>query len=911
MKTTLVRTAWIALVAGTIAGCGGDGGGGDAAPPPVITPPPVTGPAPAPVPPGSTTIDAGALSTTQFSTLAPQVVFGGATVGSPPKISFALQDANGNPIVGIGKATRLRATDSVASYMNIYFTIAKLVPGANGAPSKWVSYVVTTVPSKDAQGVVGTSAPTRPGSDNTGTLVDNGNGTYVYTFYRDITKVKDEVAAMSASGKEALGDLTYDANAVHRIALVVSGDVPGTGSNTPDGSDSGVPRVRMQNPINAFYDFIPATGKAVAAADPSREIVATAKCNECHDKLGGGPGNSTAASPAAFHGGARNDTRLCVTCHTSQRGYGRTEATISGNTFSGSTYVVDGRTIGDLPNFVHKTHLGEHLAKKSYNYANVVFNHVTYPQDIKNCTKCHDGAGTSNKTANGDNWKAVPSRLACGACHDGINFATGKGVTLADAREGMTTSQYGHIGGAQADDKNCALCHSADAVPVYHVTVDPEGSEGRGGYPVNTATDTPTPGYPRGQGPGIPLASQLGKLPDGVYKINFEIKQVTVANNVATVVYRILKDGAPVTLNATGYLIDGVDGTPSIYLAYAVPQDGIASPADWNATGSANIDALRDGTDGTQTGPDASGYYTAVLSNDVLPAGAKLVTAALGINYQGFVQLNLAEFPKGIRLREPEFVMKVADGFTGRRAIVDNAKCNACHGQLGVSPSFHSGARNNGTGCAICHDPNRATGHTGASNNFGGGWSVQSKNLIHGIHGGSKRDQHFTYEATAENPDGFAEVTFPGILKNCETCHVAGSYDFSASSNSAALPNLLWTTDAKGDMRNPNNVTSIGLSPWVTTLGRGQVDYRTDNLVSSPLASSCFGCHDDSLAVQHMQQNGGTLVTSFSGVAQLGQGETQRPAVGAASSMTFTRSETCILCHASGKVADIKAMHAK
>ena len=105
---------------------------------------------------------------------------------------------------------------------------------------------------------------------------------------------------------------------------------------------------------------------------------------------------------------------------------------------------------------------------------------------------------------------------------------------------------------------------------------------------------------------------------------------------------------------------------------------------------------------------------------------------------------------------------------------------------------------------------------------------------------------------------------------------------------------------------NPTNVASIGLSPWVTTQGAGQIDYRTDNLVSSPVASACFGCHDSSLATQHMESNGGTLVRKFSSVSSVAA----RPAIGAASTMTL-KNEQCMLCHASGKVADIKVMHAK
>ena len=52
--------------------------------------------------------------------------------------------------------------------------------------------------------------PTRPTTDQNGKLVDNGDGTYVYTFARDIPKVKDQVAAATVpatSNKADLGDL--------------------------------------------------------------------------------------------------------------------------------------------------------------------------------------------------------------------------------------------------------------------------------------------------------------------------------------------------------------------------------------------------------------------------------------------------------------------------------------------------------------------------------------------------------------------------------------------------------------------------------------------------------------------------------------------------------------------------------
>ena len=46
----------------------------------------------------------------------------------------------------------------------------------------------------------------------------------------------------------------------------------------------------MRHPVNAIYDFIPATGAKVTATDFSREVVANTNCEACHRKLGGIPG---------------------------------------------------------------------------------------------------------------------------------------------------------------------------------------------------------------------------------------------------------------------------------------------------------------------------------------------------------------------------------------------------------------------------------------------------------------------------------------------------------------------------------------------------------------------------------------------------------------------------------------------
>ena len=78
------------------------------------------------------------------------------------------------------------------------------------------------------------------------------------------------------------------------------------------------------------------------------------------------------------------------------------------------------------------------------------------------------------------------------------------------------------------------------------------------------------------------------------------------------------------------------------------------------------------------------------------------------------------------------------------------------------------------------------------------------------------------------------------------------------------------------------------------TLGLIPGDYSATpdaNLVTSPTVTVCSSCHDTQLAVNHMKVNGGT----FYGTR-------------AAAKTTF---EQCFICHASGKTADIKAVHTR
>jgi OmcA/MtrC family decaheme c-type cytochrome len=585
--------------------------------------------------------------------------------------------------------------------------------------------------------------------------------------------------------------------------------------------------------------------------------------------------------------------------------------------------VVDGRSLGDMPNMIHKTHLGGILAKNNYNYAGVLFDQGGYSQDIRNCQKCHDGANPA--TPQGNNWKTVPSRLACGGCHDGINFATGTGVTLKDANAGLTSTPNAHPVGPVADDSLCTLCHGPTAdgknrIEQYHLPVTPP-NKGSALHVAGGSANTNAAW----------IASNSSRLPEGAIKVSYEIQSTSLnAARNPVMVFRMLQNGARKDLNvfataavnpATGQkeIWDNFMGAPSVYFVFAVPQDGIAAPADFNATASVYLRSLWAGTaTGTLTGPDANGWYTATLTGSTVPANAVMLTGGVGYSYNAsstlpLTQTNLAAYPvpDGSGLVNPSAtnktggliviapnVQRVAAGFSGRRAIVEDARCNACHQELGTftEDAFHAGQRNDGTTCSWCHTPNRASS----------GWTAETGNMTHAIHGAAKRSVPYTWHSAVTPGDSFAHINYPGILARCEQCHLPGTFDFSAtaSANAAGLgadqiDKRQYREVASGTL----SATDISLSPYVTAgvnygarfsfnAGTGVTTPGAGtNLVTSPTTNACVGCHDSNLAVSHMQLNGGSFY--------------------AARSSAIGIQEQCFVCHAGDRVASIRDVHAR
>ncbi len=138
------------------------------------------------------------------------------------------------------------------------------------------------------------------------------------------------------------------------------------------------------------------------------------------------------------------DTDYCKACHDYAH-YSTGDAFVN----QGGTSTSGWSGFGAVPisRRVHGVHFGKYLEHSNEIYANAdYFKDVIFPQDIRNCTKCH---------ADNPKWKQEPSRVACLACHDSDEAkAHGKLMTY----DLTPDDPYG-------DDavETCVVCHGADA----------------------------------------------------------------------------------------------------------------------------------------------------------------------------------------------------------------------------------------------------------------------------------------------------------------------------------------------------------------------------------------------------------------------------------------------------------------
>ncbi len=707
------------LLALALAGCGGGGSGGGS-----------TAEAPA----APTEFGRGVAALTAATALTTNIT--AVSINSPPVVDFTVTDQNGAGMNGLSAA-------------DLRFNIAKLVPGSNGGPSSWQNYINRVV----AGAIYGSQERSASGYAF-GTLVNNGNGSYTYTFATDIKSAACPAPCTDAEGRAL--DISYQPGLTHRVTIQQG--------NSAYPKSAGV------------YDFVPSG----SGTGTRRDIVSDAKCNTCHNQL-------------SAHG-TRVDTRLCVTCHN-----------------PGSWVAGTPNTPVDFKVMVHRIHynnggtaLPSVVAGTPYKIGSVDFSSVVFPQDVRNCTKCHDATpGATNTSAQGDNWKNQPSMEACGSCHDDVYF----GAKADPAKPYQTKA---HSGGVMSDNSACALCHAAgkftdskDIVVAHNFPARFKAATAKFKYNILSATPTTA-----GSKPVITFSVTDPTNADAPYDIK-TAAAFTAAGGASSLTVKLgwsTSDfgndssgqafGQPVSINALTAAVPGATaGTYTVTSTVAVP-----------ATQTGTLRVMMDGH-------PAGDVTTAGTFTDRLP-----VTSVF------------KDFP-------------ITSSVAARRLVVDIAKCNVCHGRL----SLHGNNRTDEPGvCVICHNPNAtdASRRPSTAGVLTGGAdgkleeSIDFKTMIHAIHAGESgkggfRSKGITVYGFGGSVNDFSKVVFPGKLNDCAICHAGSSYQLTGTWGAPTANGILGTTISSGA-----STTS-----------------SADNLRITPIAAVCSSCHDSAAAKVHMQDS--------------------------------------------------------
>ncbi len=824
MKFRLVRSSMAVLLGlalgAVLTACGGGGGGGGTT---TTTPPPAGSSV------ASTIASAAAVTTNDTSTnsAASFMVVQSAgvpavTIHSPPVVNFTVFSDG--------------AVKTGLALSNVSFAIAKLVPGTNGDPDQWVNYIYRKETATAGVGPNGTPAlasAMQATSDGKQTdpalaaaqLVYNADGYYTYTFKTDITDPTQT------------NGVVFEPNRTHRIAIQLS-YTNAAGTTVL---------------VNPYFDFtVDASGNSVAVTDPSqtRKMTDVSSCNSCHEKL-------------ALHGGGRVDTQFCVMCHNP----GTTDAN-SGNVLT-------------LATMAHKIHSGKLLKEEldagkggedytiwGYKDSKNDYAEVGFPQDLRNCTKCHSASNPD--TPQGDNWKTKVSKSACLTCH------ANKAGSDWDASHTTFAGTLIGAGAAATDltNQQCNDCHKPGSNIASERVHWNQNEEDAAKYKMNIESVAYDP------------TSRL-------VTVGYFVSDPTNGDAAYNLVTSDCTGAAPnvTCANTTKF------GNLRFYLTYGSlvgQSSAVTEFTSYNNGGSsANAYAYKGTNDGNN-------HYTVTIAvpadtaTSVAAGTARVVT--IGQVKEPLLEAKWATDPRpevvpqqlvNVVVQHTYKDVALSGTLNPRRVIVSNDKCNACHGALGTTSgsntlanAFHSGARNTVEACVVCHDPNRMSSSI-MTNGLALNESYQFKRMIHGIHGNSKRTYPFTHGNTvvdAFNKDGTsmtagnpplasnvenyaAEVAWPGVGVNCNACHVDNSYKLDKGVVGAVVSKPTGVTDPLG---------------W---------------LVISPKAASCTACHDSPQAISHVTSFG---AASFANLTQ---------------AQSMQNQETCNDCHSSGGFKGVDIVH--
>jgi OmcA/MtrC family decaheme c-type cytochrome len=627
--------------------------------------------------------------------------------------------------------------------------------------AQFASYITHSVAA-----ATGSATAIQATSDSGGTTTTVAQGEYIYTF----------------NTKAPTG---FNANATTRIGIY--------GSRNLTQWDLGT------DYADTTYDFIP-SGTGTPAP---RDVVRNADCNQCH----GSAITATSTNGLAAHGGTRRSVGLCIICHQPQ--------TVDPNT---------GHSL-DMKVFIHMIHMGSSLPSVAagtpyqiIGHSNSVndFSTVVYPANIERCETCHN---PKNGAAQTNVWLTTPSAVACGSCHDNVNFATGAN----------------HPAGAEASDAQCATCHIPQGTSSFDASI-------MGAHTI--ADQAPETGG---------LVFTLVKVANGT------------AGNKPTVTFTVRN-----TAGAGIAMSNFTTGSNSLSLTMAGP----TSDYGYTSFGSDTTSTpgyVTESVSGASCTGDGTCQYT---FTHAIPAKA---TGTYTIGIEG--RLSASLFPGTPQATTTNFagtnqvINFSVDGtpIAPRRTIIAMANCNACHSYLEV----HGDLRNNVQYCVLCHNPSNTDSSTRSSATVVAQRSLPPQGInfammVHKIHSGvnlaaAGASYIIIGHGGSENDFGSAFASVPASIPNtgvrfpamgpsgsvqdtaeCYMCHTGGS--------EAVLPvGKNAVTDPQGPI-NPAPATTSACT--ACHVDAGSAAHAKAN-TSAQFGEACSVCHATGAAYDATQVHAG------------------------------------------------------
>jgi len=702
--------------------------------------------------------------------------------------------------------------------VSIAFTVSKLVPGRNGETANWRTYV-----RGSDQGVPSAQGTTY----SNGSLENFGDGSYRFTF---------------AQSLEDISGVGYRPNLTHRVGMEVRDPV--ILGEEVEGND-------------ATFDVQPSTGDTSGIKE--RKIVKQASCAACHG-----------TEEFAFHGGPRRHVEMCVTCHQ-----------------PGSKDVGTGNTI-DFRVMIHKIHFGEHLNNLPYeicgfgceNFGSppTDFSDVVFPQNVRNCTTCHDP--NDPETPQADNVNNRATAPVCTSCHD----------DLASNYNGLTNANGNHPGLAQPNS-TCVECHSQGGLIgsiLGSHEIKSQVAARRVKYNILAVTNTG-----EGQSPVVKFSITDPTNGNAPYDLRNDPEFTGSATSVNMDVAWPTSDYTNVA-NNSGTAVTG--SPPSRPASIPLVNSSGTLPAGVSDNG--------DGTYTVNTGMLQTPLVVPA-TNPGLGSGAVVIEGHTAADFDGD-----GEYSDQVPVTTAVSYFAINDSRpAARRAVVDTAKCQVCHNK-GDGLAFHGNNRNDNTqACVVCHNPNQTDlnmrpadpdGTLNAVNMAAADTledrSIDFKYMIHAIHGASHRQSPFIVYGFRSSVNDFSDILFPRSPSDCLACHNDGTFELPLGAN------VLGTTlnsNATVTARSAFGATAFAPDAMAAS-------DPTDDNNASATAAVCSACHDDPVALEHMSVRG-TSGISFGNAFILNPAPNMDPDT--QDRINVSNPENCSFCHGPGGIADIAVEH--